>query len=77
MSGAQEAALAAQKKDIRSRWLLSAPALLIIFCAAVGPLFVMAGLQTLVSLPAAAVFYPVVKRMSARLDSGYPRKDRK
>ncbi|MFC6445643.1 ABC transporter permease [Shinella zoogloeoides] len=41
MSGAQEAALAAQKKDIRSRWLLSAPALLIIFCAAVGPLFVM------------------------------------
>ncbi len=41
MSGAQQAALAAQKKDIRSRWLLSAPALLIIFCAAVGPLFVM------------------------------------
>jgi len=41
MSGAQEAALAAQKKDIRSRWLLSAPALLIIICAAVGPLFVM------------------------------------
>jgi spermidine/putrescine transport system permease protein len=41
MSGAQEAALAAEKKDIRSRWLLSAPALLIIFCAAVGPLFVM------------------------------------
>ena len=41
MSGAQEAALAATKKDIRSRWLLSAPALVIIFCAAVGPLFVM------------------------------------
>ncbi|WP_242224756.1 ABC transporter permease [Shinella zoogloeoides] len=41
MSGAQEAAIAAEKKDIRSRWLLSAPALLIIFCAAVGPLFVM------------------------------------
>lgn len=41
MSGAQEAALAAEKKDIRSRWLLSAPALVIIFCAAVGPLFVM------------------------------------
>ena len=38
MSGAQEAALAAQKQDIRSRWLLSAPALLIIFFAAVGPL---------------------------------------
>ncbi len=41
MSGAQEAAVAAEKKDIRSRWLLSAPALIIIFCAAVGPLFVM------------------------------------
>ncbi|HEV7249580.1 MAG TPA: ABC transporter permease [Shinella sp.] len=41
MSGAQEAAIAAQKKDIRSRWLLSAPALVIIFFAAVGPLFVM------------------------------------
>lgn len=41
MSGAQEAALAAQKQDIRSRWLLSAPALLIIFFAAVGPLLVM------------------------------------
>jgi len=41
MSGAQEAALAAQKKDIRSRWLLSAPALCIIFFAAVGPLLVM------------------------------------
>ncbi|MCW5707483.1 ABC transporter permease [Shinella sp.] len=41
MSGAREAALAAQKQDIRSRWLLSAPALLIIFFAAVGPLLVM------------------------------------
>ncbi len=41
MSGAQQAALAARKQDIRSRWLLSAPALLIIFFAAVGPLFVM------------------------------------
>ena len=41
MSGAQEAALAARKQDIRSRWLLSTPALLIIFFAAVGPLFVM------------------------------------
>ncbi|GAA4161461.1 ABC transporter permease [Shinella granuli] len=41
MSGAQEAALAVQKQDIRSRWLLSAPALLIIFFAAVGPLLVM------------------------------------
>lgn len=41
MSGAQEAARAAEKKDIRSRWLLSTPALLIIVFAAVGPLFVM------------------------------------
>ncbi|WP_337181103.1 ABC transporter permease [Shinella sp.] len=41
MNGAQQAALAARKKDIRSRWLLSAPALAIIFFAAVGPLFVM------------------------------------
>ncbi|HSX75298.1 MAG TPA: ABC transporter permease [Shinella sp.] len=41
MSGAQQAAIAARKKDIRSRWLLSAPALLIIFFAAVGPLLVM------------------------------------
>jgi len=41
MSGARQAALAAQKRDIRSRWLLSAPALIIIFFAAAGPLFVM------------------------------------
>ena len=41
MSGAQQAAITARKKDIRSRWLLSAPALLIIFFAAVGPLLVM------------------------------------
>lgn len=41
MNGAQQAALAARKKDIRSRWLLSTPALAIIFFAAVGPLFVM------------------------------------
>lgn len=41
MSGAQEAALAAKKQDVRSRWLLSAPALLIIFFAAAGPLLVM------------------------------------
>lgn len=30
-----------QQKDVRNRWLLSAPALLIIFVAAVGPLLVM------------------------------------
>jgi spermidine/putrescine transport system permease protein len=28
------------RKDIQSRWLLSAPALLVIFCAAIGPLIV-------------------------------------
>lgn len=28
-------------KELRTRWLLSSPALLIIFCAAVGPLLVM------------------------------------
>lgn len=31
----------AEKRDIRNRWLLSAPALVIIFVAATGPLFVM------------------------------------
>ncbi|MBD9375099.1 ABC transporter permease [Rhizobium sp. ARZ01] len=41
MNGAQQAALAAKKKDTRSRWLLSTPALFIIFFAAVGPLLVM------------------------------------
>lgn len=41
MSGAQKAALAAQKQNIRNRWLLSAPALLTIFVAAAGPLLVM------------------------------------
>ena len=32
---------AAARRGIVDRWLLSAPALLIIFCAAIGPLFVM------------------------------------
>lgn len=41
MAGAQEAAEAAARSDIRNRWLLSAPALLIIFFAAVGPLLIM------------------------------------
>ncbi|MBI1622433.1 ABC transporter permease [Aquamicrobium zhengzhouense] len=41
MASASETARAADAKDRRSRWLLSAPALLIIFVAAVGPLFVM------------------------------------
>lgn len=41
MASAQEIARAADRKDIRDRWLLSAPALIIIFVAAIGPLFVM------------------------------------
>jgi spermidine/putrescine transport system permease protein len=40
MSKAREAAIAAERKDIRNRWLLSAPALLIILVAATGPLFI-------------------------------------
>jgi len=41
VSSAAEIARRAQRDDIRSRWLLSAPALVIIFVAAIGPLFVM------------------------------------
>lgn len=41
MATAAEIARAGQRRDIRSRWLLSAPALVIIFVAAIGPLFVM------------------------------------
>ena len=41
MASAQEFARDAERRDVRNRWLLSAPALLIIFFAAVGPLFVM------------------------------------
>ncbi len=41
MVSAREAVEAADRRDIRNRWLLSAPALLIIFFAAAGPLFVM------------------------------------
>jgi spermidine/putrescine transport system permease protein len=41
MVSAREAIQAADRRDIRNRWLLSAPALLIIFFAAAGPLFVM------------------------------------
>lgn len=41
MASAEETARAADRKDIRERWLLSAPALAIIFVAAIGPLFVM------------------------------------
>ena len=38
MGIAQQAAEKAQRENIRNRWLLSAPALLIIFFAAIGPL---------------------------------------
>src|SRR5690606_53961 len=41
MATATEIARQAQNEEIRSRWLLSTPALVIIFVAAVGPLFVM------------------------------------
>lgn len=41
MNGAEQVAIEARKQDIRSRWLLSAPALIIILVAAIGPLFVM------------------------------------
>ncbi|MGC4026020.1 MAG: ABC transporter permease [Mesorhizobium sp.] len=40
MSSAAEIAQQTQQREIRNRWLLSAPALLIIFFAAIGPLFV-------------------------------------
>lgn len=41
MNGAEQVAIEARKQDIRSRWLLSTPALVIIVVAAIGPLFVM------------------------------------
>lgn len=41
MSNGSLAAESARRSDLRARWLLSTPALLIIFCAAIGPLFVM------------------------------------
>jgi spermidine/putrescine transport system permease protein len=40
MATAKEVADKAERDDIRSRWLLSAPALLIVFLAAVGPLLI-------------------------------------
>jgi spermidine/putrescine transport system permease protein len=40
MSSAAEIARKAEHDDVRSRWLLSAPALLIIFFAAIGPLLI-------------------------------------
>lgn len=39
---AAEAAARAERREIRSRWLLAAPALVIIAFAAIGPLFIMA-----------------------------------
>ena len=41
MASAREIAQAAARQEVRGRWLLSAPALVIILLAAVGPLFVM------------------------------------
>ncbi|MDQ6433367.1 ABC transporter permease [Mesorhizobium sp. LHD-90] len=41
MASAAETARQAERADVRSRWLLSTPALLIILVAAIGPLFVM------------------------------------
>ena len=41
MANAREAGEAAARQDVRNRWLLSAPALIIIFFAAIGPLFIM------------------------------------
>ena len=40
MASAAEVAERAEREDIRSRWLLSAPALVIIFFAALGPLLI-------------------------------------
>jgi spermidine/putrescine transport system permease protein len=40
MATAEEVAKAAERRDIRGRWLLSAPALLIILVAATGPLLI-------------------------------------
>ncbi len=40
MASAAETALAAERADVRNRWWLTAPALIIIFCAALGPLLV-------------------------------------
>ncbi len=41
MQPGNAAAETARRKDLRTRWLLSAPALAILFFAAIGPLFVM------------------------------------
>jgi spermidine/putrescine transport system permease protein len=41
MATPREIAVAAERRDIRNRWFLSSPALVIIALAAIGPLFVM------------------------------------
>ncbi|MBL8583285.1 MAG: ABC transporter permease [Rhizobiaceae bacterium] len=41
MATAREVSDRAARRDVRDRWLLSAPALIVIFFAAIGPLFVM------------------------------------
>ncbi|MBZ9794900.1 ABC transporter permease [Mesorhizobium sp. ES1-4] len=40
MASAEEVAKAAERRDVRDRWLLSAPALLVILFAATGPLLI-------------------------------------
>lgn len=42
MASAREVAEAAERKDVRNRWYLITPSLVIIMAAAVGPLFIMA-----------------------------------
>jgi len=41
MANAREVGEATVRQDVRNRWWLSAPALIIIFFAASGPLFIM------------------------------------
>ncbi len=41
MASVREVGEATVRKDVRKRWLLSAPALIIVFFAAIGPLFIM------------------------------------
>jgi spermidine/putrescine transport system permease protein len=54
---AAEAAGEAGRKDLRSRWLLSAPALIIIAFAAIGPLFIMAVYSVLTKGPYGGVVW--------------------
>lgn len=41
MTAAREVAEAAERREVRNRWYLTAPALIIIMLAAIGPLFIM------------------------------------